>query len=381
MTRSNVTAALFFAFVIGLPASTRAQQSLDLAGRWTLDRAASEFPSEIGFDADWAPAAASGGGTTTSNTSRSRRSGGSAAPAAPFGGRRESEDDAKRLKQLTTEVRNPPAHLTILDTATAVTITDDRGQARTFHPTGREETIRLESVPVGVTATREGGRLIVFYAVEQGRQIRYTYAREANQQLIVDVQFLERGGGDHVKRVYEPSTATDAVAAPASAPPAPGASPQAPAGAPDWPQAPPVNMQPGAELKGLTTLGVVVEELTPQAAACGLTQSALQTAVAKRLGDAGFRISRNSDEPTYLYVSVITTSTAGGLCISRYDAYVYSNATATLPFQQAPVLAQVSLLHKGGISGGAAAAHAAGVMRGLQDYVDQFVTQIHDANK
>ena len=30
------------------------------------------------------------------------------------------------------------------------------------------------------------------------------------------------------------------------------------------------NQQPGAELKGLTKLGIVVEDLSPQAAACGL---------------------------------------------------------------------------------------------------------------
>jgi hypothetical protein len=54
---------------------------------------------------------------------------------------------------------------------------------------------------------------------------------------------------------------------------------------------------------------------------------------------------------------------------------------AKLSYQQAPVLVQVSLLHKGGLTGGAAAAHAAGVLRGLQEYVDQFSTRIRDANK
>ena len=45
------------------------------------------------------------------------------------------------------------------------------------------------------------------------------------------------------------------------------------------------------------------------------------------------------------------------------------------------MLVQVSLLHKGGIAGGAAASHGAAVLRGLQEYVDQFSTRIHDANK
>jgi hypothetical protein len=38
-------------------------------------------------------------------------------------------------------------------------------------------------------------------------------------------------------------------------------------------------------------------------------------------------------------------------------------------------------MHRGGIGTSAPAAHAAAVARGLQDYIDLFVTQIHDANK
>src|SRR5260370_2502338 len=41
------------------------------------------------------------------------------------------------------------------------------------------------------------------------------------------------------------------------------------------------SQQPDAELKGLTKLGIVVEDLSAQAAACGLNQGALETAVSK----------------------------------------------------------------------------------------------------
>ena len=141
------------------------------------------------------------------------------------------------------------------------------------------------------------------------------------------------------------------------------------------------NQQPDGELKGLTNLGLVVEGLTPQAAACGLSQGTLETAVAKRLSDAGFRVLRNSDEDTYVYVNVIATSLSTGLCVSRYDVFLYTYTTAKLSYQERPVLVQVSLLHKGGLAGGAPAAHAEGVLRGVQEYVDQFSTRIHDANK
>ena len=70
-----------------------------------------------------------------------------------------------------------------------------------------------------------------------------------------------------------------------------------------------------------------------------------------------------------------------GLCVSRYDAFLFTHTTAKLSYQETPVLVQVSLLHKGGIAGGASATHAAGVLRGVQEYVDQFSTRIRDANK
>jgi hypothetical protein len=141
------------------------------------------------------------------------------------------------------------------------------------------------------------------------------------------------------------------------------------------------NQKPDAELKGLTKLGVVVEELSQQAAACGLSASTLEAAVSKRLSDAGYKVLLNSDEDTYLYVNVITSNLSTGLCVSRYDAFLYTHTTAKLSYQETPVLVQVSLLHKGGIAGGASAAHAQGVVRGLQEYVDQFSSRIRDANK
>ena len=138
---------------------------------------------------------------------------------------------------------------------------------------------------------------------------------------------------------------------------------------------------PGAELKGLTKLGVVVEDLSSQAAACGLSQAPIEAAVAKSLSDAGLTVRRNSDEDTYVYVHIITVSVSAGLCVSRYDASLYSYTNATLSYQTTPVLVQVSLLHKGGITGGAAGVHADAVIRSVTQYVDEFAAQIRSANR
>lgn len=378
MRRFSVLALLVAAALLRppCPAYAAAQESPGLEGRWTLNRELSQFPRELGFTPNWAV----GGRPDTS---------GAAAGAMPA--RPESEDEARRRQQLTDEVRTPSEQLTIADTATAFTISDDGGRQRTFRLDGRDVTVHVDGVPVVVNARREGGRVVVAYKLTPARELRYTFSRvQSPPQLIVDVQFLERGKGDAVRRVYEPAQAreTSTIAAPASpptsAPPAvPARSPREPDRAAPAERAPvqAFDQRPDAALRGLTELGLVVEDLGSQAAACGLKQATIEQAVARQLSDAGFKVTRNGDEDTYVYVNVITTTTSAGLCVSRYDASVTSHAVATLSHQQAPVLVEVSLLHKGGLAGGAPAGHGQAVLQGIQQFVEGFVTRIRDAGK
>ena len=178
----------------------------------------------------------------------------------------------------------------------------------------------------------------------------------------------DRGGRDTVTRVYEPAK-----------PGEPG-QPFVPASA-DRAAAPAMAQQPDAELKGLTSLGVVVEDLDPAATTCGMRQDTLETMVTKSLTDAGLKVVRNTDDDTYLYVHVTTTAMTTGFCFSRYDAFLYTHTTATLSYGTAPVLVQVSLLHDGGIAGGGASVHAEAVARNLKQYVDSFAAKIRKANK
>ncbi len=371
------------------PARAQDQGRPDLAGRWTLDRDMSQFPAEVGFGVPWVSA----GGTATGETGGGERRGSGGRVPERLSIPLQSQDDASRVRQLTAEVSSPPAHLTIAQTSDAVTITDDRGRARTFHPDGRSDTVDLDGVPAGVTARWEAGRLVVVYAVERERELRYSYSRTDDPpQLVVDAQFVDRGRpGGPVRRIYQPTSAAEKVAPPpaASAPAAPttsgAAAPaagQTPPGAPAAPApAQPLDQRPDAELRGITRLGLVVEGLTSQASACGLTQDALESAISKRLTGDGFIVRLNSDEDTYLYVNVMTTSLPDGLCVSRYDAALYSYTTTTLSYQRQPVLVQVELLRKGGIAGGPAAAHAAAVVKSLGEYVDQFAERIKNASQ
>jgi len=315
---------------------------------------------------------------------------------------RESPDDAKRVQRLTAEAKTPSSYLIITETATAVTVSDDRQQTRTFHPGLKQDVFQLGDVPVAATTKREGGTLVVRYQVEQGRELHYSYSlRSAPRQLVVETRFVERGGGDVIQRVYDPMGADDPLPAPsvadpprvarsiptAPAPPAPASPttsssglPQAPP--PPQPAAPPPMVQtPDAELKGLARLGLVVEELSQQATACGLTRQTIEAAVRQPLVDAGLKVVRDTDDDTYLYVNVITTRLSNGTCVSRYDASLYSHTTAALSFQPSPVLVQVGLLHAGGLSGGAPAAHAESVVTSLKQYVTEFANRIRAVNK
>jgi hypothetical protein len=139
--------------------------------------------------------------------------------------------------------------------------------------------------------------------------------------------------------------------------------------------------RPDVELKGITVVGVVVEDLSPQAAACGLNHDTIQAAASKILTDSGLKVVRDSDNDTYVYLNVITTSIPTGLCVSRYDAYLYTHTTAKLSYQDSPVLVQVSLIHEAGLAGGAASGHGDNVLRSLKQYVEQFAARIRRANQ
>jgi hypothetical protein len=372
----SVVMAAAVPMLLSTPAS--AQTTSPLAGVWRLNRSLSEFPRELGFDINWLPGSSGAGqsGGSTGGGGRGRRgssNGGGDRGGGAFYAPRESVDDARRVQLLTAEARNPPARLTIVDTPAAVTITNELGQSRTLHPDGKQEWIQVEGVPMLATTRHDADRLTVDYHVEQDRDVRYTYSHMASpSQLIVEVEFLDHGAGDKARRVYEPGVATETITSPAAASIPASSTQQTPEK---------FDARPGAELKGLKTLGILVEDLSQQAVACGLNRDAIETSLAKRLTDGGFTVRKNSDEDSYVYINVMTTTTATGACASRYDAFLYTHATANLSYRDQPVLVQVSLMHRGGIGSSAPSAHAAAVTRGLETYVDLFVTQIRDANK
>jgi hypothetical protein len=138
---------------------------------------------------------------------------------------------------------------------------------------------------------------------------------------------------------------------------------------------------PDAELKGITAVGLVVEEMGSQALSCGFSRDTFEKAVATILSAGGFKVTLNSDEDTFLYVKMNSVGVPGGLCVSRFDVALFTHTTAKLPYQDQPALVQVSLLSAGGLSGGSVPGHAENVLKSVKQYVDQFVSRIRAANK
>ena len=374
-----------------------AQGQPALAGQWVLNRDLSQFPKEVGFGADLLPSAA-----PTDSKGRGRKGTPVGEPAGinPLLVRNESQEDATRVRLLTTEVREPAARLTIVESPVAITFTGVGGVSRTLHPGGADELITLEGADVAVGSRWEAGRLVVLYKVEPGRQLRYAYSVSGTpRRLTVEVQFLEKNGHDSVIRVYdEVSTVTESAAVSesrATPPPPPGIArppalygttpppgavggpPPGPPGGADVPRTVTARADP---LKGLRSLGLVVETGASDDK-CLLGQSAIESAALASLAPTGLKVVRDRDDDSYVYVTVNSYSFGAGLCVSRYDVSIFTHTTATLSYQATPSLVQVVVLHSGGMAGGSPAAHADAVVRGVKQYIEQMGTRIRDANR
>ena len=172
MTCLKVTALLMAASVAAMSGQGKppAAEPPALAGSWALNRELSQFPREVGFGMDVISSSRSGSGDPAGAEGDVPSGNPKSLTAKP-----QTQDVARNTRQLVDEVKNPPARLTIVQTAAAVTVTDDRGRSRTFRPDGREEFQPLDAGPIATTTRWEGARLVVRYNVEQGREVRYSH--------------------------------------------------------------------------------------------------------------------------------------------------------------------------------------------------------------
>src|SRR5258705_664282 len=110
MTRSHAPGLCLPLAVASLrPAQLLAQSPSDLAGTWALNRQLSQFPSELGFSADFLGALGPGAGPVGGGRGGGRRGGGGGGIGGGLGAPkivRETEEDAQRGLLLTDEGRN-----------------------------------------------------------------------------------------------------------------------------------------------------------------------------------------------------------------------------------------------------------------------------------
>ncbi len=128
-------------------------------------------------------------------------------------------------------------------------------------------------------------------------------------------------------------------------------------------------------------LGVVIEPLGAQATACGLREDALRSAVMSPLRAAGVKVSVNSDEDTYVFVTVTASRLRDGTCVSRFDWSIYSLTQATLSHQTTPTLAQVELTHKRGLVIGTSDTLAGQLLAALGEGLREVAALIVTANR
>jgi hypothetical protein len=180
----------------------------DLSGAWTLNRAASDLPTEAGFDPDYHETGSTSGGRSGGSGGRGGRGGGGGGSTGIGTGaistKFESPEDSQKIKELVAEVTHPPAALTITQSPSEITMVDPAGKSRTYRISGKEETIRLDAGPIGVVTKWEGAQLAIHFIVEKNRELRVMLSRAPDaRRLIVTSQFAEKGRGEIIKRVYE----------------------------------------------------------------------------------------------------------------------------------------------------------------------------------
>ena len=183
-----------------LPIVARGQGAVDLSGKWTLDTVLSDSPEQIaaairldvGQGGGENLFGESGGGGAARGTG-GRRGGG---PRSTSGRNPQpNAEEQKRIDELTESLRYPPTALSIAQTPSAITVTDEQQRARTLTPTGKREKQTVGSASIDVTTRWEGPQLVSDEDLGGGRLVRYTYSIvPTTKQLLVRVA-IDRTAG------------------------------------------------------------------------------------------------------------------------------------------------------------------------------------------
>jgi len=193
MTHGCSRPTLICAICLLLPALASGQGAVDLSGKWTLDTVLSDSPEQIA--AAIRIDVGQGGGESLSGEpgrgGAGRGNGGRHRGESRPGGAQNHQpnaDEQKRIDELTESLRYPPTTLTVAQTPTAVTVTDEQQRARTLTPNGKREKQTVGSSSLDVATRWEGPQLVSEQDLGGGRLVRYTYSIvPTTKQLLVRV--------------------------------------------------------------------------------------------------------------------------------------------------------------------------------------------------
>jgi hypothetical protein len=188
----------------------------NFSGVWILNRALSDAPPQPGIGArasgpggDQGDRAGRGGrgefdrpagggrlGRTGDGGYRGERSG----PTANRSDRRSA------IEELTSELRNPSASLTISHADPTLAVTNAQDWTRLFQTNGQKDPHQAGAATVLSTTKWDGDRLVTEYDLENGRKIRIIYSLvPGTRQLLEQVSFAN---GQTLKRLYDPARST-----------------------------------------------------------------------------------------------------------------------------------------------------------------------------
>jgi len=215
MTRVRFAALLLTAFFVGaaIARSQPATPAVDLSGTWTLDTYLSDNPEQVAaaIRIDLGQSGGNqlfggGGGGGFGGYGGGRRGGGNPRGTPSNGRNTLTPEEQQRIDEMTAIARIPRTTMTIAQTPTSVTFTDQQGRATTLQTNGKKEKQSLDSLSIDATTRWEGPQLVTEYDLTKGRTMRCTYSLvPTTKQLMLRMAF-ERGPGQpgpfEVKQIY-----------------------------------------------------------------------------------------------------------------------------------------------------------------------------------
>jgi hypothetical protein len=215
--RSAVLVYAIVANIALLWAQSGPPTGLDLSGTWTLDTYLSDGPAQVAgavrgdFGQPTGEIAPSGRGMEGGRRGGGEPREGDRGRGGSRGDRSGRNEQANleaqnRLNDVTAPLRYPPTPLTIKQTATAVTFTDQQGRERTLTTNGKREKLTFESLTLDTTSRWEGPLLVSEQDLGKGQKMTFTYSIvPTTKQLLVRIT-IERApnqpGPFEIRQVY-----------------------------------------------------------------------------------------------------------------------------------------------------------------------------------